>query len=89
MTRGAPEWIAEVLSPSTARRDRVIKLPVYERAGVKEVWLIDPIDRTLTLHRLEEGSYGSPILVELKGKMELTAVPGVTIDWDTLLANVY
>jgi Uma2 family endonuclease len=87
--RGAPDWIAEVLSPSTADRDRVVKLPVYERTGVKEVWLVDPIDRTLTLYRLEGGRYGSPILLELKGQTELTAVPGVTIDWDRVLANAF
>ena len=46
--RGAPDWIAEVLSPSTASHDRTVKLSAYERAGVREVWLIDPIDRTLT-----------------------------------------
>ena len=40
--RGAPDWLAEVLSPSTARYDRSVKIPVYERAGVPEVWLIDP-----------------------------------------------
>jgi Uma2 family endonuclease len=87
--RGAPDWIAEVLSPSTASRDCVVKLPVYERAGVSEVWLIDPIGRTLTLYRLEGGRYGSPILLELKGQTELTAVPGITIDWDKMLANIY
>src|SRR6185437_17140072 len=43
--RGAPGWIAEVLSPSTACYDRTTKLRAYERAGVTEVWLIDPIRR--------------------------------------------
>jgi len=86
--RGAPDWIAEVLSPGTASRDRIVKLPVYERARVSEVWLIDPIDRTLTLYRLEAGIYGSPALLELKGQTELTAVPGVTIDWDKVLAKI-
>jgi Uma2 family endonuclease len=86
--RGAPDWIAEVLSPGTARHDRLVKVPVYERAGVREVWLIDPIDSTLSLYRLEAGRYGRPTLLELKGTTPLTAVPGVIIDWDRVLAKI-
>ena len=80
--RGAPDWLAEVLSPGTAKHDKRVKLPVYERAGVREVWLIDPIDRTLTLYRLEAGRYGRATRLELKGKTPITAVPGVIVDWD-------
>jgi Uma2 family endonuclease len=85
---GAPDWLAEVLSPGTANHDRLVKLPVYERAGVREVWLVDPIDRTLTLYRLEAGRYGRATLLELNGKTPITAVPGVTIDWDQVLAEI-
>ena len=86
--RGAPDWLAEVLSPGTARRDQIVKLPAYERAGVREVWLIDPIERTLTIYRLEEGRYGPPISLKLKGQTRLTAVPGVTIDWDRMMTRI-
>jgi len=86
--RGAPDWLAEILSPSTARHDKVVKVPVYERAGVREVWLINPIDRTLEIYVLEGAHYRRPTLLELKGKTSITAVPGVTIDWDYALANI-
>jgi Uma2 family endonuclease len=86
--RGAPDWIAEVLSPGTASHDKIVKLRAYERAGVREVWLVDPIERTLTIHRLEAGRYGRATLLELKGQTPLTAVPGVTIDWDQVLAEI-
>ena len=86
--RGAPDWLAEVLSPGTARHDRLRKVPVYERAGVREVWLIDPIDRTLTLYRLKAGRYRTRELLQLKGRTRLTAIPGVSIDWDPMLAEV-
>lgn len=86
--RGAPDWLAEVLSPNTTRHDRVVKLPVYERAGVREVWLIHPIKHTLTIYQLEAGRYGRPTVLELKGQTELTAVPGVIIDWDEVLAGI-
>ena len=86
--RGAPDWVAEVLSPHTASHDQVVKLPAYERAGVREVWLIDPIERTLLIHRLETGRYRRATLLELKGQTPLTAVPGVTIDWNQVVAEI-
>jgi Uma2 family endonuclease len=86
--RGAPDWVAEVLSPSTARRDQVLKLAVYERARVPELWLVDPIRRSVALYHLEAGRYGPPKIVELKGQLQLTAVAGVTIDWDQVVARI-
>ena len=86
--RGAPDWLAEVLSPGTARHDKRVKLPVYERAGVREVWLIDLAKRTVTIHRLESGHYEPATCLELKGKTPLTAVPGVSIDWDSVLDEI-
>ena len=83
--RGAPDWIAEILSPTTASYDQVVKLPVYERAGVREVWLIHPIDRTLRIHHLQAGSYGPATLIELKGHTPVSAIPGVAIDWEQVL----
>lgn len=47
-----PGWICEILSPATAKKDRVLKLPRYARYGVKHAWLIDPLSCTLeTLER--------------------------------------
>jgi Uma2 family endonuclease len=86
--RGAPDWIAEVLSPGTASYDQKIKVPIYERACVPEVWLVHPTDRTLTIYRLEAGRYGRPTQRELSGQTHLTAVPGVSIDWDRLLSRL-
>lgn len=86
--RGAPDWVAEVLSPSTASHDQIIKLAAYEHAGVPEVWLIHPTDRTLTIYRLEAGGYGRAVVLELKGQTPITSVSCVTIDWDRLLANL-
>jgi Uma2 family endonuclease len=86
--RGAPDWIAEVLSPSTASYDRNIKVPVYERAGVRELWLVDPIDRSVAIYRLKAGQYGRPSVLELKGEMQIAAVPDVTIDWDRVIARL-
>ncbi len=87
--RGAPDWIAEVLSPHTESYDQLVKLPIYERAGVREVWLIHPVDRRVTIYRLEAGRYGRASILELQGQTPLTAVPEVTIDWEPVLAKVH
>jgi Uma2 family endonuclease len=47
----APDWVCEVLLPSTARLDRIEKLPIYAQAGVNFVWLVDPAARTLEVYR--------------------------------------
>ncbi len=53
----APDWICEVISPSTAALDRVKKLSVYAREQVQFAWLVDPIARTLEVLRLENGRW--------------------------------
>jgi Uma2 family endonuclease len=53
----APDWVCEVLSPSTAKLDRGDKLPVYAREGVRHVWMIDPLQQYLEILRLDGGSY--------------------------------
>lgn len=50
----APDWVCEVLSPSTAKLDRTLKLPIYAAQGVAHLWLIDPILRTLESFRLQD-----------------------------------
>ena len=53
----APDWVAEILSPSTARLDRVKKLGVYARERVAHIWLLDPATRILEVMALEAGRW--------------------------------
>jgi len=53
----APDWVCEVLSPSTARLDRTLKKQCYAREGVEYVWLVDPVLRTLEVLRLQQGQW--------------------------------
>ena len=50
-------WLCEVLSPSTTKKDRVEKMPVYARYGVAFLWLVDPLARTLETYELQEGKW--------------------------------
>jgi Uma2 family endonuclease len=53
----APDWVCEVLSPSTERTDRSRKLRIYAEAGVAHAWFVKPSDRTFEVLRLREGAW--------------------------------
>jgi Uma2 family endonuclease len=53
-----PDWVCEILSPNTAKKDRVIKLPLYARYGVAYAWLVDPLARTLEAFELRDQVWG-------------------------------
>jgi len=86
--RSAPDWIVEVLSPSTASHDQIKKRQLYERHGVREYWLIHPIDRVLTVYCLSNGEYGKPEFYELRGETAVNTLPGVVIQWDELVTRL-
>lgn len=52
-----PYWICEILSPSTASKDREIKMPIYAHYGVRYAWLVDPKIRTLEAYTLRHGAW--------------------------------
>lgn len=79
--RGAPDWVIEVLSPATAAHDQTVKLRVYERAGVPELWLVHPTDQTVAIYRLVDRAYGRPEIRETVGTLGVGAVADVLIDW--------
>ena len=54
---GVPDLIAEILSPSTRRRDQTIKMDAYRDAGVPEYWLVDPAAQTVVVYVLDQGKY--------------------------------
>jgi Uma2 family endonuclease len=85
---GAPDLVVEVLSPSTASHDHVWKRRVYERSGVREYWLVHPIDRMITVYRLQDGEYGKPDVMELSGETVVGILPGVAVRWDALLQRL-
>ena len=86
--RGAPDWIIEVLSPGTAGHDQVRKLSLYERHGVKEYWLVHPVDRVVIMYRLEAGTYGRPAVSELQGSSACRVCADAEIDWDRVVKGL-
>jgi Uma2 family endonuclease len=53
----APDWLCEILSRSTEKLDRADKLPIYAAYGVRNVWLVNPLQRTLEVLRLHDGKW--------------------------------
>lgn len=72
---GAPDLVVEVLSPSTAARDRGIKLERYRLFGVVEYWIVDPESRTVELWKLSEG-VDEPLVLSGADRLRWEPVPG-------------
>lgn len=53
--KGAPDLVMEILSPSTTRHDRFTKFNLYQRAGVREYWIVEPETQTVQVYTLENG----------------------------------
>src|SRR5687767_14448562 len=53
----APDWVCEVVSPSTGVLDRRRKMPIYAREGVAHLWLVEPLQTTIEVYRLEDGAW--------------------------------
>lgn len=78
---GAPDFIIEILSPSTAKMDMVLKLNLYEKAGVKEYWLVHPTDHTVTVFKLgEDGKYGRYEVYEQSEQLSVGIFSDLVLD---------
>ena len=76
---GAPDFIAEILSPGNRSHDTILKLNEYRDAGVKEYWIIDPDEKALTAYSLKQKDY---IVSGYTGKESapVKVLPGLSID---------
>lgn len=84
----APDWVCEVLSDSTKKLDRVKKVPIYARSGVRNVWLVDPIARTLEVLRLERERYVIVAAHADDAKVRAEPFDAIELDLSILWADV-
>ena len=54
---GAPDWIVEIISPTTSSHDYIRKLNLYADAGVKEYWIVDPLSKKIFVYYLEQEDF--------------------------------
>lgn len=82
--RGAPDFVVEVQSPSTAAYDLIDKRLVYERAGVREYWSIDALGGVLIRFVHDGLKFGPPEYLHARGVVRLQALPELAMDLDFL-----
>lgn len=80
----SPDWICEVLSPGTLRKDRVKKMRIYARHEVPHLWLIDPIGKTLEAYRFHGGSFTVAGVYAENDKVRIAPFPELEIDLTSL-----
>ncbi|KAF1080316.1 MAG: hypothetical protein GQF41_3484 [Candidatus Rifleibacterium amylolyticum] len=78
--RGAPDWIIEILSHSTAGRDQILKKRIYESAGVREYWICSPHDRIIFVYLLDKNKFTLSEVYDETAKIEVKTLPGLAID---------
>ena len=84
---GAPDFIIEIVSPSNAYRDFLIKLNEYRRSGVKEYWIIDPESKKVYVHIFDNGRYITTIYNE-DAVIPVSVLPGLEIKLADLWARM-
>ena len=84
----APDWVCEILLPSTAKTDRVTKMPVYARYGVPFLWLVDPLAHTLEAFALHEGRWTVIGLFQEQDAVTVEPFTAVALELGALWAEV-
>jgi Uma2 family endonuclease len=82
----APNLVVEILSPSTAKRDRTVKAQLYARLGVDHYWIVDPKARGLEAFERDRDAYREGVIVEGEATFEPTLFPGLRVELSALWA---
>ena len=84
---GAPDMVVEVLSPSNASKDFILKRSKYMHAGVRELWIIDPESRIVQVYVREDGKYNAIDYLNA-GKIPVSILDGCEIDMARIFADI-
>lgn len=91
-SRGAPDLVVEILSPSTSKKDLNEKYRLYERSGVREYWVLDPAGESLQVYRRgEDGRFGEADVRERYADFSPIAsevIAGLSVDPGELFADL-
>lgn len=82
---GVPDLIIEICSPSTVRNDKVLKFNKYEKAGVKEYWIVEPEGKFISVFTLQENKrYGRPEIYTETDTVKVSVLDDLVIDLSTV-----
>ena len=84
--QGPPDLVVEILSPSTAERDRGAKLALYSRYGVTEYWVVDPVAETIQVHRLQGGQLVPTRTFGREETLRSPLLPGLGLHLDDIFS---
>ena len=85
---GAPDLVIEIISPSTAKVDLTVKFDLYQKYGVKEYWIVHPVENTVMVFKLQtDGRYGVPDRYGDDGKIPVPLLGDLIIDLADLFAE--
>lgn len=86
--KGAPDMVVEILSPSTQRHDRLVKLGLYQRAGVREYWIVNPEDQTVQVMLLDgDGVLQLHEVYDRQGVAKVNVLDGCFIELSKVFAE--
>lgn len=85
---GAPDMIIEIISPSLTKRDRVIKLNRYEKAGVREYWIVEPEQKLVSVFLLQANKrFGRPDMYTDEDSIKVSLFSDLIIDLSEVFAS--
>ncbi len=86
---GTPSMIIEITSPSSSKMDRLYKFNKYEKAGVREYWIVEPEVKIVSVFVLQpNGSYGRPDVYSEEDQITLSIFPHLTIDLRSVFEDI-
>ncbi|WKV09583.1 Uma2 family endonuclease [Thermoanaerobacterium sp. CMT5567-10] len=79
--KGAPDLIVEIVSPSSASKDKIEKFNLYEKYGVKEYWIVEPEEKIISVFTLQDNNrYGRPEPYTVGNKIKVSIFDDLVID---------
>jgi Uma2 family endonuclease len=86
--KGSPDLIVEIVSPSSAAHDYIKKLDLYEKRGIKEYWIMHPLDKLVTVYKLTDGGkYGRPEIYAEEDLVKVGIFPDLAVDLKEIFAE--
>lgn len=85
---GAPDLMVEILLPGNSRKEVRLKFELYEEAGLKEYWIVNPVEENLIVYHLNSsGRYDGAAVFAAGDVIDVKAVPGLKIDVSDIFNN--
>lgn len=86
---GSPNLVIEVLSPSTAKTDKLLKFNQYEKAGIKEYWIVEPDTKLVSVFIMQDNNrYGRPEIYSETDNVKVSIFADLTIDLTTVFESI-